>query len=151
MTTKNSQHTTTSQSTIQHSMRSDTQKKIIVIPKENSNLHQTNKQLREEFKKQDANPKIHFIRKTRNNNLEIKTSEKEIEKITKIIRTSSTLQKLVHLIETDKRKRKILLLRVPADIIQNDLETELTHKGHFTNNDFKFVKFFETNKGYHRK
>lgn len=64
-------------------------KKLIIIPNNPMEITQISKILREETKSTGEKPEISKIRKTRNNNIEIKTTEDEVETLATILKKQS--------------------------------------------------------------
>lgn len=113
-------------------------KKLIIIPNENMDITQFSKLIRNEAKKQDKTLEINNIRKTTNNNIELKTSEKEIESISSLLNKDT--EKFT-IIDPEKRTMKILLLRINKDITKEDLEEELIIRKYL--HSFKIIKTIE--------
>lgn len=113
-------------------------KKLIIIPNQDMNITQFTKLIRNEAKKQDKPLEINNIRKTSNNNIELKTMEKEIESISKLLNNET--EKFT-VIDPDKRTMKILLLRVNKEITKEDIEEELTTRKYL--NSFNIIKQIE--------
>lgn len=113
-------------------------KKLILIPNDKIEINQVTKVIREEAKKTDKIPEIKNIRKTRNNNIELKSVDNEITNLTEILKGKLDN---VEIINPDQRKMKIILLRINNEITEEDLEQELLQKNYLES--FKILKKIE--------
>lgn len=116
-------------------------KKLILIPNENMEISQVSKIIREEAKKSDKPPEIKNIRKTTNNNIELKSSEKEIDTISKLLENKQDNFTIIH---PEERAMKILLLKINKDITKEELEDELTKRKYLET--FTILKSIEIQK-----
>lgn len=114
--------------------------KIILKPKMNKSSELINQFLREEAKKLDEFPLLNTVRKTSNKNIEIKANVEELTKIKQMIEESPDLKEITDIIEPDKKVMKILLLKVPDDITEEDLLKNLQYHKYFYEDDFQIIK-----------
>lgn len=121
-------------------------KKLIIVPQESTDIREINDVLRQELKKEEVRPKIFKTKITKNNNIELQTTEVEAKKLSDLLKTK---KEKLNIIDPDGRKMKILLLRVPSDITKEDLDKELRYHNYFTQNKFEIIKsMFAKNKRY---
>lgn len=121
--------------------------KLVIIPIDKRQAPQVNHLIREEIKKPELRPAVKQLRKTLNQNIEIRAKEKDIEQIKKALKASESLQTCTQMVEPEQRQMKILLLRVPNDIKKEDIERELEHKNYFDRNEFEIIKNFPARRG----
>lgn len=105
-------------------------KKLVIIPRNESSVDEVTKCLRSKARETEDFPEISSIKRTRNKNLEIKSLPENLEKLTEIIH-SSELNDKVQLVDPDTRQSKILLIRLPKDITQEEIHKDLTSNSHF--------------------
>lgn len=115
-------------------------KKLIIVPN-NTNLEvkQISKILREEAKITEQYPEIKNIRKTKNNNIEIKTTDQEFDTLSSILKGKSAD---FELIDPSERKMKLLLLRLPKEISKEELEEEIKKRDYLET--FNILKSMDT-------
>lgn len=121
-------------------------RKLVIIPKDADQASQINLHIREEIKKPEIRSTIKAIRKTLNNNIEIRVSENYVETLKKALQTEE-LQEKADIIQPDQRKMKILLLRVPNDLSKEDLQTEFQERNYFRESPFEIIKHFPVRNG----
>lgn len=115
-------------------------KKLIIIPNDLNQSSEIEKSLRDEIKKPEIRSSIRMIRKTTNKNIEIRTMDKDLEVVKKVLQTAESIQQYATLIEPSKKIMRILLLRIPIDITQEDLQNELNQNINLRDSDFEIVK-----------
>lgn len=113
-------------------------KKLIIVPNKSIEVSQVTKIIREEAKKKDKQLEIKNIRRTKNNNIELKTLEKEVETISELLKNNS---KDFEIINPEERKMKIILLRINKEFTKEELEEELSKRKYL--NSFTIFKSLE--------
>lgn len=116
-------------------------KKLIIIPSTASDIEEVQDVLRKEMLKSKERPKILNTKLTKNMNLQIQSSTEDASKLSEVLKEKNDN---LTIIDPEERKLKIILLRVPKDISQKDLENELNYHGYFTNNNFTILKSIPT-------
>lgn len=126
---------------IQNTQPKNQIKKLIVIPNDNNtNVNNIYNILRKEPKEFQE---LRNIRQTKNNNIELKTSEKEIEELTEVLKNNL---ENVNILKPEERKMKIILLRVDKDITIDELKQELEKRKYFDSfNILKSIQVHNTN------
>lgn len=116
-------------------------RKLVLIPNEAEQIEEVSKQLRENLKNPEVRGKIKTIKKTLNNNIEICTLDTEVETLKELLETGK-IQDQAKIIEPMNKQMKILLLRVPNDISETDLQMELERIPIFQINKPEIIKSF---------
>lgn len=116
-------------------------KKVVLIPNKDVRVDDISRSLREKARELADFPELSSLRRTKNNNVEIKSIPPNLEKLTAIIE-SSDLKNKVQVIDPEARQMKILLLRIPSDITADELLSELSSRSYFANN-FEVLKPIE--------
>lgn len=101
---------------------------------------QISKILRDEAKSINKDPLIKNIRKTKNNNIEIKTIDQEIDTISALLKNKSTEYEIINPAD---RMMKIILLRVSRDFTKEEVEEEIKKKNYL--HKFNILKNIENN------
>lgn len=122
-------------------------KSLVLIPKADTTLNEISILIRKEAITQENFPELTKIKKTSNNNLQITSTEDTIQKVAQILRSSEDLKEKTLIIEPGKKKMKILLLRVPTEITEDDLMKELNSKNYLRPNTYEVLKSFPIKNG----
>lgn len=111
-------------------------KKLILIPQDNNlEIKQIEKIIREEPKEF---AELKTIRKTKNKNIELKTSENEVNELKELL--SKKLDNIA-VINPEERLMKLLLLRIDKDISEEDLKQEIEKRQYLES--FKIKKVID--------
>lgn len=116
-------------------------RKLVIIPKDSSQMTEISKQIREEIMKPEIRSKIRTVKKTLNNNIELHTLDTELNTLKQILEEGK-IQEHAKIIETTQKQMKILLLRVPNDVMDTELQLELERNQFFKNSKPEIIKSF---------
>lgn len=116
-------------------------RKLVLIPNEAEQFEDVSKQLRENLKNPEIRGKIKTIKKTLNNNIEIRTLDTEVETLKELLEMGK-IQEQAQIIQPMNKQMKLLLLRVPSDILERDLQMELERTPFFQKNKPEIIKSF---------
>lgn len=89
-------------------------------------------------------PELTNIRTTLNNNIKISATTEKIQQFTEILENSEKIKNVTTIVNPETRKMKILLLRIPTDIQESEIEAELKTKVKLNPDSFTII---QTEKG----
>lgn len=113
-------------------------KKIVIIPKSREDFPQLQKTITNNMKEKELRPLFNSLKITKNKNIQIQTNEENFKKLES--RLQQDEEQKFQIIDPDTRRRKLILLRVPLDLTKEDIESEITYKRIFKNDDFNLEK-----------